>query len=161
MTATALAHQRDPPASEHQTPGTRGANNARKTAGRSQLCACSVGAEGAGRLAGCACALRNLVPPLPRPEYPARFPWRDGPPVPGKGGESSRMCPPFPPQKRPWSVRPWRLPPRWWPLPVSEALLLASPKKVKSISANSSYAGDGPEDQLFPKRFSDYSFLRR
>ena len=50
MTATALAHQRDPPASEHQTPGTRGANKARKTAGRSQLCACSVGAEGAGRL---------------------------------------------------------------------------------------------------------------
>ena len=38
---------------------------------------------------------------------------------------------------------------------------MASPKKVKSISANSSYAGDGPEDQLVPKRFSDYSFLRR
>uniref|UniRef100_A0AC11DMX4 Molybdenum cofactor synthesis 2 n=1 Tax=Ovis aries TaxID=9940 RepID=A0AC11DMX4_SHEEP len=50
MTATALPHQRDTPASEHQTPGPRGANKARKTAGRSQLCACSVGAEGAGRL---------------------------------------------------------------------------------------------------------------
>ena len=71
----------------------------------------------------------HLAPPLPRPGHRARLPWRDGPPVPGKRGESARVRPPFPPQTRPCSVRPRRLPPRWRPLPVSEALLWPPQRK--------------------------------
>ena len=126
MTVITIAHQRNRSASEHQTPGVRGANSVRKQ--RADPALRMLHGGGLGRqVAPARCV--HLAPPLPRPGHRARLPWWDGPPVPGKRGESARVRPPFTPQTRPCSVRPRRLPPRWRPLPLSEALLWPPQRK--------------------------------